>query len=147
MVNRGINIILGFGAIIAIGMTIAIYKIMTMPDMTQTFLAIMIAATVAVCAGFIIGISYLVITVNHRRRLFKIDTDAKQIALDQLRDRQYVVSETFDTDYAKHILDVLHGHVIETKRPKAIEKPGIIIPPQMSRNETHVRNYEDGDNL
>jgi hypothetical protein len=146
MVNKGLNIILGFGAIIAIGMTIAIYKIMTMPDMTQTFLAIMIAATVAVCAGFIIGISYLVITVNHRRRLYRIDTDAKQIALDQLRDRQYVTSEQFDLDHAKHIRDVLYGHVIEPKKPKAIEKPGIIIPPQMTRNESHVRNYDDGNN-
>jgi hypothetical protein len=146
MINRGMNIILGFGTIIAIGMTIAIYKIMTMPDMTNTFLTIAIAATVAVCAGFIIGISYLVITVNHRRRLYKIDTDAKQIALDQLRDRQYVTSEQFDLDHAKHIRDVLYGHVIETKKPKAIEKPNIIIPSQMTRNEAHIRNYDNGDN-
>jgi ABC-type transport system involved in Fe-S cluster assembly fused permease/ATPase subunit len=141
MVNRGFNLIIGFGAIVAIGITIAIYKIMTMPSMVNTFLAIAITVAVAFCLAVIAGVSYLAVHINHRRKLYHIDTEAKEIALDALRNRYYVTSETFDMDHAKHVLDVLYGHVIEPKAPKAIEKPHKAISSQIP-SITDIRDID-----
>jgi hypothetical protein len=143
MVNKGFNLILSFGAIVGIGITIAVYKILTSPRMENTFLVIAIAVAVAICLTVAAGISYLIIGINHRRKLYQIDIAAKQIALDDLQSKQYAIDDRFDNDHARHILEVLHGHVIDTKAPKAIETANLIIPNRISNKGISGKRYDN----
>jgi len=129
MKSTNFNLIITFGGIAGIGMAIAIYRILTMHAMETTFLAITITAAVAICIAVTMSTAYLMIRVNHHRRLYRIDAEAKQIALDSLR----TIGSEFDPEHARHILEVLHGNTIQPVKLRAIEKPRIIGSKQVTQ--------------
>lgn len=145
MRTTNFNLIITFGTIIAIGITIAIYRILTLPSMVSTFLAMTIAVAVAVCIAILAGASYLVIRINHKRNLYRVDIEAKQLALDAIRTSQYGIGSQFDADHAQHILEVLHGRVIETKEPRAIEIPKLSLPAIVREIPDRAKRDYDND--
>lgn len=84
--HNGSNLIITFGTVIAIGLTMAIYKILT-SSIASTALEVMIVIIVS-----IVGIAALMtlclfgIRINHVRRTYQIESEAKLTALRALQD-------------------------------------------------------------
>lgn len=83
--HNGGNLIISFGAVIAIGLTVAIYKILT-SNIASTALEILIVVIVSIVGiAALMALSLFGIRINHVRRTYKIESDAKMAALQSLQ--------------------------------------------------------------
>lgn len=131
--HNGGSLIISFGTVIAIGLTMAIYKILT-SNIASTALEILIVVIVSIVGiAALMALSLFGIRINHVRRTYKIESDAKTAALQSLK----------STDDPEIALAILRG--IPRQERKEITNPIRTITSWRVVNPEERAEITDGD--
>ena len=135
-VKKNYNLVIGFGAVIAIGLTMAIYKVLTSQIAANTLISLMIIVVIIIGIAGLLGLSFVAIRINHIHKAYKIEINAKLMALQTLQD-----------DHTPEIaMTILYG--ITNSSPKEIADNPIkqITNWRIINDHDKVNGINNGDN-